>query len=92
MMLGSIHFEITEEGAHIQTNLSHVSDFDKFQILCMLKRSLKISKKEFEVANVMIQAGLDKLLMREQDTTEVSIPSEVLEMLNKMKGDNHDEG
>ena len=91
-MLGSIHFEITEEGARVQTHLSHVSDFDKFYILCLLQRSLEISKEEFEFANGLIQAGLDKLLVSEQDTTEVSIPSEVLEMLNKMKGDNNDEG
>lgn len=91
-MVGSIHFEITEEGANVRTHLSHMSSFDRFYIMCLLKRSLGISKEEFEVANVMIQAGLDKLLVSEQDTTEVSIPSEVLEMLNKMKGDNNDEG
>ena len=91
-MIGSIHFEITEEGIGIQTHLSHVSDFDKFQILCLLQRSLKISKKEFEFVNLLIQSDLDKLLCPEQNETGVSIPSEVLEMLNKMKGDNHDEG
>ena len=89
-MVGSIHFEITEEGANVQTHLSHVSRFDKFYIMCLLKRSLEISKKEFEFANLLIQSGLDKLLVSEQDTTKVSIPSEVLEMLNKMKGDNND--
>ena len=91
-MVGSIHFEVTEKGISIQTRLSHVSNFDMFQILCLLQRSLGISKKEFEFVNLLIQAGLDKLLWPEQDTTEVSIPSEVLEMLNKMKGDNNDEG
>ena len=89
-MVGSIHFEVTEECAHIQTHLSHVSDFDRFRILCMLQRSLEISKKDFELYNALIQTGLDELLVREQDTTEVSIPSEVLEMLNKMKEDNND--
>ena len=91
-MIGSIHFKITKEGAQVQTHLSHVSSFDKFYIMCLLKRSLKISKKEFEFANLLIQAGLDKLLGSEQNTTEVSIPSEVLEMLNKMKGDNNNAG
>ena len=91
-MLGSMHFEITEEGVHVQTHLFHVSGLDKFQILCLLQRSLKISKKEFEFANLLIQADLDKQLVPEQNTTEVSVPSEVLEMLNKMKGDNNDEG
>ena len=90
-MVGSIHFEITEEGVRVQTSLSHVSSLDKFQILCLLQRSLEISKKEFEFANLLIQADLDKLLVLEQNTTEVSIPSEVPEMLNKMKGDNNDE-
>ena len=89
-MVGSIHFEITEEGAHVQTHLSHVSSFDKFYIMCLLKRSLGISKKEFELYNALIQSGLDKLLVPEQDTAEVSVPSEVLEILNKMKGDNND--
>ena len=89
-MVGSIHFEITEEDAHVQTRLSHMSSFDKFYIMCLLKRSLEISKKEFEFANLLIQSDLDKLLVSEQDTAEVSIPSEVLEMLNKMKGDNND--
>ena len=89
-MVGSIHFEITEESVHVQTHLRDVSDFDRFRILCLLKRSFKISKEEFEVANALIQAGLDKLFVPEQDSTEVSIPSEVLEMLNKMKGDNSD--
>lgn len=64
-MVGSIHFEVTEEGAHIQTHLSHVSDFDRFRILCMLQRSLEISKKEFELYNALIQTGLDELLVRE---------------------------
>ena len=91
MMLGFIHFEITEEGAHVQTRLSHVGVLDKFHIMCLLKRSLKISKEEFELVNLLIQSDLDKLLVSEQDTTEVSIPSEVLEMLNKMKGDNNNE-
>lgn len=90
-MLGSIHFEVTREGTHIQTHLSEVSGFDKFYILCALRRSLQISKKEFELVNSMIQADLDKLLVPEQNTTEVSVPSEVLEMLNKMKGDNNGE-
>ena len=90
-MLGSIHFEITEEGARIQTRLSHVSDFDKFQILCLLQRSLEISKEDFAFTNALIQSGLDKLFVSEQGTTEVSISSEVLEMLDKMKGDNNDE-
>ena len=90
-MIGSIHFEITEEGANIQTHLSHVGVLDKFRIMCLLKRSLKISKEEFELVNLLIQSDLDKLLVLEQDTAEVSIPSEVLEMLNKMKGDNNDE-
>ena len=90
-MIGSIHFEITEEGAHVQTHLCDANDFDRFRILCILQRSLKISKEEFEVANALIQTGLDKLFVPEQNTTEVSIPSEVLEMLNKMKGDNNDE-
>ena len=91
-MIGSIHFEATEEGLSVQTHLCDVSDIDRFRILCMLQRSLKISKKEFELYNALIQTGLDKLLVPEQDTTEVSIPSEVLEMLNKMKGDNNGEG
>ena len=91
-MVGSIHFEITEEGVCVQTHLSHVGGFDKFQILCLLQRSLEIPKKEFEFANLLIQADLDKLLVPEQNTTEVSVPSEVLEMLNKMKRDNNDEG
>lgn len=91
-MVGSIHFEVTEKGIGIQTRLSHVSNFDMFQILCLLQRSLGISKKEFEFVNLLIQSDLDKLLWPEQDTAEVSIPSEVLEMLNKMKGDNNDEG
>ena len=90
-MVGFIHFEITEEGGKIQTHLSNVSDYDKFCIMCMLKRSLEISKEEFEVANVLIQADLDKLIMNEKNTTGVSISPEVLEMLNKMKGDNNDE-
>ena len=90
-MVGSIHIKVTEEGVYIQTHLSNVGSFDKFQILCVLKHSLEISKEEFEFANVLIQKGLDKLFMQEQDTPEVSIPSEVLEMLNKMKGDNNDE-
>ena len=90
-MLGSIHFEVTEEGAHIQTHLSEVSGFDKFYILCMLQRSLRISKKEFEFVNALIQSGLDKALCPEQDTTEVSIPPEVLKMVEKLKGDNHNE-
>lgn len=90
-MVGSIHFEVTEKGISIQTRLSHVSDFDKFQILCLLQRSLGISKKEFEFVNLLIQSDLDKLLWPEQDTTEVSVPPEILEMLNKMEGDNNDE-
>ena len=90
-MIGSIHFEVTEKGAHVQTHLSHVGSFDKFYIMCLLKRSLEISKEEFEFANELIQAGLDKLFVSEQDMAEVSIPSEVLEMLNKMKGDNNNE-
>ena len=89
-MIGSIHFEVTEKGASLQTHLAHVSSLDKLHIMCLLKRSLKISKEEFEFANLLIQSDLDKLLVREQNTTEVSIPSEVLEMLNKMKGDNND--
>ena len=91
-MVGSIHFEVTEEDISIQTHLFHVSDFDKFHILCMLQRSLEISKKDFEFANAMIQTGLDKLFFSEQNTTEVSISPEVLKMIEKMKGDNHDEG
>ena len=91
-MIGSIYIEATEEGLSVQTHLRDVSDFDRFHILCMLQRSLKISKKEFELYNVLIQTGLDKVFMLGQDETEVSIPSEVLEMLNKMKGDNKDEG
>ena len=90
-MVGSIHFEITEEGARVQTNLSHTRDSDKLYIMCLLKRSLKISKEEFEFVNLLIESDLDKLLVSEQDTTEMSIPSEVLEMLNKMKGDNNNE-
>ena len=82
-MLGSIHFEVTEEGIGIQTHLSHVSSFDKFYIMCLLKRSLKISKEEFEFANELIQAGVDKLFVSEQDTTEVSIPPEILKMIEK---------
>ena len=89
-MVGSIHFEVTKKGISAQTHLCDVSDFDRFRILCMLQRSLKISKEEFEVANALIQTGLDKLLVPEQNTTEVSISSEVLEMLNKMKGNNKD--
>ena len=89
-MVGSIHFEVTEKGISVQTRLRDVSSFGRFHILCMLQRSLEISKKEFELYNALIQSGLDKLLVPEQDTTEVSIPSEVLEMLNKMKGDNND--
>ena len=92
LMIGSIHFEVTEKGISAQTHLCDVSDFDKFRILCLLQCSLEISKKEFEFANLLIQSGLDKLLVPEQNTTEVSILSEVLEMLNKMKGDNNDEG
>ena len=91
-MIGSIHFEATEKGVHVQTHLCDVSGLDRFRILCMLQRSLEISKEEFEFYNAMIQAGLDKLFVPEQDSTEMSIPSEVLEMLNKMKGDNRDEG
>ena len=90
-MVGSIHFEVTEKGVRVQTHLCDVSGFDRFHILCLLQRSLEISKKEFELYNALIQTGLDKLLVPEQNTTEVSIPSEVLEMLNKMKGDNRDE-
>lgn len=91
-MLGSIHFEVTEKGIDIRTHLSRVSGLDKFQILCLLQRTLEISKKEFEFANLLIQADLDKLLVPEQNTPEVSIPSEVLKMVEKLKGDNHDEG
>lgn len=90
-MLGSIHFEVTEEGTSIQTHLSHVSNFDKFYILCMLQRYLEISKKEFEFVNALIQSDLDKLLCPEQNNAEVSIPSEVLKMVEKLKGDNHNE-
>ena len=90
-MLGSIHFEATEKGVHVQTHLCDVSGLDRFRILCMLQRSLEISKEEFEMYNALIQSGLDKLFVPEQNTAEVSIPSEVLEMLNKMKGDNRDE-
>ena len=89
-MIGSMHFEATEKGVHVQTHLCDVSGFDKFRILCMLQRSLEISKEEFEFANALFQSGLDKLFVPEQNATEVSIPSEVLEMLNKMKEDNND--
>ena len=90
-MVGSIHFEATEKGISIQTHLRDVNAFDRFHILCLLQRSLGISKKEFGFVNALIQSGLDKLFVPEQNTAEVSIPSEVLEMLNKMKGDNNDE-
>ena len=90
-MVGSVHFEVTEEDIHIQTRLRDVNSFDKFHILCMLQRSLEISKKEFEFYNTLIQQDLDKLLMPEQNMMEVSIPSEVLKMVEKLKGDNHDE-
>ena len=89
-MLGSIHFEATEKGVHVQAHLCDVSSLDRFHILCMLQRSLGISKKEFELYNALIQTGLDKLLMPEQNTAEVSIPPEILKMVEKMKGDNHD--
>ena len=89
-MLGSIHFEATEKGIHVQTRLRDVSGFDRFHILCLLQRSLEISKEEFGFANALIQSGLDKLLVSKQNETEVSISSEVLEMLNKMKGGNKD--
>ena len=89
-MVGSIHFEITEEGARIQTHLSHVNVLDKFCIMCLLKRSLGISKEEFEFVNALIQAGLDERLVRKHDSTEVSVSSLALELLNKMKGDNKD--
>lgn len=62
----------------------------KKQQQSLLQRSLSISKKEFEFANALIQSDWDKLLCPEQ--SEVSIPSEILEMLEKLKGDNHDEG
>ena len=91
-MIGSIHFEATEEGLSIQTHLSHVSGSDRFHILCILQRSLEISKKEFELANLLIQSDLDKALCPEQNTTEVSIPPEVLKMIEKLKGDNSREG
>ena len=91
-MVGFIHFEATEKGGRIQTHLSDVSDFDKFCIMCMLKRSLGISKEEFEFANVLIQADLDKLVMNEKNTTGVSISPEVLQVIEKLKGNNNDEG
>lgn len=91
-MVGSIHLEATEQGIAVQTHLRNVSGFDKFQILCTLQRSLEISKKEFELCNVLIQSDLDKLLVPEQNMAEVSIPTEILEMIEKLKGDNHDEG
>ena len=89
-MLGSIHFEVTEKGISVQTRLRDVGGFDKFHILCLLQRSLGISKKEFALANTLIQSGLDKLFVPEQNTTEVSIPPEILKMVEKMKGDNKD--
>ena len=91
-MVGSMHFEATEEGVHVQARLFRVNSLDKFHILSLVQRTLEISKKEFEFANLLIQSDLDKLLYPEQSTTEVSVPSEILEMLNKMKGDNNDEG
>ena len=90
-MVGSIHFEVTEKGVHVQTHLCDVSGLDRFRILCMLQRSLEISKEEFELYNALIQTGLDKLFVPEQDTAEVSIPPEILEMIEKMKGNNNDE-
>ena len=86
-MLGSIHFEATEKGIHVQTHLCDVSGLDRFRILCMLQRSLEISKEEFELCNALIQTGLDKLFVPEQNTAEVSIPPEILEMIEKLKGD-----
>ena len=91
-MIGSIHIEATEEGLSVQTRLSHVADFDKFVILNTVRRSLEMSEKDFAFVNMLIQTGLDKVFLPGQNETEVSIPSEVLEMLNKMKEDNNDEG
>lgn len=91
-MIGSIHIKATEEGLSVQTHLSHVSDFDKFMILNTVRRSLEMSEKDFAFINMLIQTGLDKMFLPEQNETEVSVPSEVLEMLNKIKGDNNNEG
>ena len=91
-MIGSIHLEATEKGTSIQTRMSPVNSFDRFQILCMVQRSLEISKEDFAFTNALIQSGLDKLFVPEQNTTEVSIPSEILAMIEKLKGDNHNEG
>ena len=91
-MVGSIYIKATEEGLSVQTRLSHVDDFDKFVILNTVRRSLEMSEKDFAFVNMLIQTGLDKVFLSGQNETEVSIPSEVLEMLNKMKGDNNDEG
>ena len=91
-MLGSIHIKATEKGLSVQTHLRDVSGFDKFHILCLLQRSLEISKKEFGFVNALIQSGLDKLFVPEQNTAEVSIRPEILKMVEKMKGNNHDEG
>ena len=75
----------------VQTRLSHVNNFDKFMILNAVRRSLEMSERDFAFVNMLIQTGLDKVFSPGQNETEVSIPSEVLEMLNKMKGGNNDE-